>query len=82
MKNVIELPFEPHERVHPTEKRRAMIAPLIADSSDPGGLVFYPFLGSGTTAVVARALGGDYLGVEREERYLTMACKRLGCASD
>jgi site-specific DNA-methyltransferase (adenine-specific) len=57
-----------------------MIAPLIRASSDPGELVFDPFLGSGTTAVVARALGRDYLGIEREERYLAMAVRRLRAA--
>ena len=80
MKNVLTLPYEPKESEHPTEKRPAMIAPLIRASSDPGELVFDPFLGSGTTAVVARALGRDYLGIEREERYLAMAVRRLRAA--
>lgn len=80
MQNVLLLPYEPKESEHPTEKRRAMIAPLIEASSDRGDLVFDPFLGSGTTAVVARALGRDYLGIEREERYLAMARERLRAA--
>jgi site-specific DNA-methyltransferase (adenine-specific) len=80
MKNVLTLPYEPKESAHPTEKRPAMIAPLIEASSDPGDLVLDPFLGSGTTAVVARQLGRDYLGIEREDRYLAMALERLRAA--
>lgn len=80
MKNVLSLPYEPKESEHPTEKRPSMIAPLIEASSNPGDLVLDPFLGSGTTAVVARQLGRDYLGIEREESYLAMARERLRAA--
>lgn len=77
MKNVLLLPYEPKASEHPTEKRPAMLAPLIRASSDPGDLVLDPFLGSGTTAVVARRLGRAYLGIERDPRYLAMARQRL-----
>lgn len=77
MKNVLWLPYEPKETEHPTEKRPAMIAPLIRASSDPGQVVLDPFLGSGTTAVVARQLGRDYCGIERDAGYLAMARRRL-----
>jgi site-specific DNA-methyltransferase (adenine-specific) len=80
MKNVLTLPYEPKESEHPTEKRLSMIAPLIEASSNPGDLVLDPFLGSGTTAVVARQLGRDYLGIEREDQYLAMARERLRVA--
>jgi DNA modification methylase len=42
-----------------------------------GGLVLDPFMGSGTTAVVARKLGRDYLGFELNEKYVKIAEKRL-----
>jgi modification methylase len=77
MRNALLLPDEPKASRHPTEKRPAMIAPLIRASSDPGEVVLDPFLGSGTTAVVARQLGRRYVGIERESRYLAMARKRL-----
>lgn len=80
MTNVRMVPYEPRRTGHPTEKRPAMIAPLIEVCSDPGQLVLDPFLGSGTTAAVARALGRDYLGIEREPRYLAMARERLRTA--
>jgi DNA modification methylase len=54
-----------------------MLEPLIRASSNPGDLVVDPFLGSGTTAVVARQRGRAYLGIERDPRYLAMAERRL-----
>jgi DNA modification methylase len=77
MHNVLRLPYEPKASEHPTEKRPAMIEPLIRVSSDPGQLVLDPFLGSGTTAVVAKSLGRHYLGIERQAEYLEMARQRL-----
>jgi DNA modification methylase len=77
MRNVLMLPYEPKATPHPTEKRPAMLEPLIRVSSDPGQVVLDPFLGSGSTAVVAQALGRRYVGIERNRRYLAMARKRL-----
>jgi site-specific DNA-methyltransferase (adenine-specific) len=78
MKNVLALPYERKTTEHPTEKRPAMIAPLIRVSSDRGDVVLDPFLGSGTTAVVARALGRRFIGIERDPDYFRMARRRLG----
>ncbi len=54
-----------------------MLAPLIRALSNPGDLLLDPFLGSGTTAVVARQLGRAYLGIKRDPRYLAMAERRI-----
>lgn len=62
---------------HPTQKPEKLIAKLILASSKVGGFVFDPFLGSGTTCVVANKLGRSYAGVEQEEDYCQMAIKRL-----
>ena len=62
---------------HPTQKPCAVIEPLIRASSLAGDLVLDPFAGSGTTLVVARALGRRAIGIELEERYAEMAAKRL-----
>ena len=56
------------------------MAKLVLASSDPGGLVFDPFLGSGTTSVVAKKLGRRYLGVERNPQYCLWAEQRLAAA--
>lgn len=62
---------------HPTQKPEKLIAKLILASSNEGDMVFDPFVGSGTTAVVAKKLGRRYLGIERERKYVAVSLKRL-----
>lgn len=72
----------PENTDHPTQKPEKLIAKLILASCPPDGLVFDPFLGSGTTSVVAKKLGRQYLGVEMNEEYCLWAEKRLMLADD
>lgn len=65
---------------HPTQKPEKLIAKLILASSQHGDVVFDPFLGSGTTSVVAKKLGRIYCGVEHNEEYCLYAAKRLRMA--
>jgi site-specific DNA-methyltransferase (adenine-specific) len=53
------------------------MAKLVLASSNPGDMVLDPFLGSGTSAVVAKKLGRQYCGIELDERYALLAEKRL-----
>lgn len=78
----ITIPFwsMPENTDHPTQKPEKLIAKLILASSRPGDMVFDPFLGSGTTSVVAKKLGRRYLGVEIDEHYCCLAEKRLALA--
>lgn len=62
------------ERHELTER---LIAKLILASSMEGDIVFDPFLGSGTTSVVAKKLRRHYCGVEQNEEYCCWAEKRL-----
>jgi len=62
---------------HPTQKPEKLLAKIILASSNAGDMVFDPFLGSGTTAVVAKKLGRKYCGVEIDEYYCCLAEKRL-----
>ena len=62
---------------HPTQKPEKLIAKLILASCPPDGLVLDPFLGSGTTSVVAKKLGRNYIGIEMNEEYCLWAEKRL-----
>ncbi len=62
---------------HPTQKPEKLIAKLILASSHKGNLVFDPFLGSGTTSVVAEKLGRRYIGIEAEAQYCLWAEQRL-----
>ena len=78
----ITVPFwsMPENTEHPTQKPEKLLAKLILASSHPNDLVFDPFLGSGTTAVVAKKLNRHYLGIERERKYVALANKRLELA--
>lgn len=75
----ISIPFwsMPENTEHPTQKPEKLIAKLILASSKKGDLVFDPFLGSGTTSVVAKKLNRHYLGVEVDKLYACLAEKRL-----
>lgn len=80
----ISIPFwsMPENTPHPTQKPEKLIAKLILASSNEGDVVFDPFLGSGTTAVVAKKLGRRYIGIEREKEYAALAEKRLEMADE
>jgi site-specific DNA-methyltransferase (adenine-specific) len=71
----------PENTDHPTQKPEKLLAKVILASSREGDLVFDPFNGSGTTTVVAKKLGRNYLGVEIDETYCCLASKRLELAS-
>lgn len=62
---------------HPTQKSEKLIAKIILASSNPGDIIFDPFLGSGTSSVVAKKLNRHYLGIEVEEQYCLWAEQRL-----
>jgi site-specific DNA-methyltransferase (adenine-specific) len=62
---------------HPAQKSEKLVARLVLASSNPGDVVFDPFLGSGTSSVVARKLGRQYCGIELDEKYALLAEKRL-----
>ncbi len=70
----------PENTDHPTQKPEKLAAKIILASSNPGALVFDPFLGSGTTSVVAKKLGRRFVGVETDHTYCLLAEKRLALA--
>jgi len=80
----ISVPFwsMPENTDHPTQKPEKLIAKLILASSNSGDVVFDPFLGSGTTSVVAKKLKRGYIGVEMDETYCCLAEKRLALADE
>lgn len=79
----ISIPYwsMPENTDHPTQKPEKLIAKLILASCPPGGFVFDPFLGSGTTSVVAKKLGRNFCGVEINTEYCLWCQKRLRRAS-
>ena len=62
---------------HPTQKSEKLLAKIILASSNVGDLVFDPFLGSGTTSVVAKKLDRKCLGIEIDPYYCKIAEERL-----
>ena len=78
----ITIPFwsMPENTAHPTQKSEKLIAKIMLASSNPSDIVFDPFLGSGTTSVVAKKLGRKYIGIEINEQYCVWAEQRLAMA--
>lgn len=67
----------PENTEHPTQKPEKLLARIILASSNVEDLVLDPFLGSGTTSVVAKKLGRRFIGIELDQRYACFAEKRL-----
>lgn len=80
----ISIPFwsMPENTEHPTQKPEKLYAKLVLASTKLGDKIFDPFLGSGTTAVVAQKLGRSYCGVEINREYCYWTVKRLMNAID
>ncbi|MCA9980768.1 MAG: site-specific DNA-methyltransferase, partial [Anaerolineales bacterium] len=79
----ITIPFwsMPENTDHPTQKPEKLLAKLVLASSNSGEMVFDPFLGSGTTAVVAHKLNRRFVGIEQNETYCCWGLKRLQLAT-
>ena len=75
----ISIPYwsMPENTDHPTQKPEKLIAKLILASCPEGGVVFDPFLGSGTTSVVAKKLKREYCGIEINREFACLTERRL-----
>ena len=71
------IPRHNGSRIHPTQKPDSLFEELIKVHSNPGDLVVDPFLGGGTTAVAALALGRHFAGCDIDEKYVELALERL-----
>lgn len=65
------------DKAHPTQKPEALLHRVILSSTRPGEVILDPFFGSGTTGAVARRLGRRYIGLERDEKYASIARARI-----
>jgi modification methylase len=65
------------DKAHPTQKPESLLHRVLIGSTNPGDVVLDPFFGTGTTGAVAKMLGRDYIGIEREAAYRVVAEKRL-----
>ena len=68
---------EKGEKAHPTQKPESLLHRVLVGSTNPGDVVLDPFFGTGTTGAVAKMLGRDFIGIEREEAYRKVARKRI-----
>ena len=64
-------------KLHATQKPEELLTRIILSSSRRGDLVLDPFLGTGTTAVVAKRTHRRWLGIEKDPAYLAIAAKRI-----
>ena len=77
MRNMWQIPAQRHKTKHPTEKPEILLERIIAIGSKKGDRILDPFMGSGTTGVVAKALGRKFLGIESDKEYFADAQERI-----
>jgi DNA modification methylase len=74
--SVFEVPKPSRSEDHPTTKPAALVTAMLANSCPPGGLVYDPFAGSGTTLISAHGLGMRAAVVELDPRYADVILRR------
>jgi len=72
----IRIPQNSVDRVHPTQKPVSVMKAVLSFFPDASAILD-PFMGSGTTGVAAVQMGRDFIGIEREEKYFDIACRRI-----
>lgn len=77
MKNMWEINAERHKTIHPTEKPETLLERILLIGSKEGSTVLDPFMGSGTTGVVAKKLGRNFIGFELDPQYFELAKSRI-----
>ncbi|MAQ84658.1 site-specific DNA-methyltransferase [Psychromarinibacter halotolerans] len=65
------------DKAHPTQKPESLLHRVLVGTTNPGDVVLDPFFGTGTTGAVAKMLGREFIGIEREASYRAVAEKRL-----
>lgn len=82
--NDLTVPFwsMPENTDHPTQKPEKLLAKIILASTNENDLILDPFAGSGTTAVVAKKLNRNFVGIEMDEKYCILTEKRLALAEN
>jgi len=64
-------------KAHSTQKPESLLHRVIVSSTKPGDVVLDPFFGSGTTGAVAKRLGRQFIGIERDSNYVKVARTRI-----
>ena len=86
MRSIWEIPIctgkerlknEQGEKLHPTQKPEALLYRVILASTKPGDVILDPFFGTGTTGAMAKKMGRNFIGIERDTSYVKGAEARL-----
>ena len=78
MKNMWVINAEKHKTIHPTEKPEKLLERILLIASKEGDAILDPFMGSGTTGVVAKRLNRNFIGYEISKEYFDIANVRIG----
>ena len=70
------------KKAHSTQKPEALLYRIITASSNPGDVILDPFFGSGTTGAVAKKLGRNWIGIDRDKKYIKVAQKRIDAVQE
>jgi modification methylase len=65
------------DKAHPTQKPESLLHRILIATTNAGDVVLDPFFGTGTTGAVAKMLGRDFIGIEREVAYREVAAQRI-----
>jgi len=63
--------------LHPTEKPRRLMSEIVCDFTNKGQVILDPFMGVATTGVACMREGRKFIGIEKNQRYFDIACKRI-----
>ncbi len=64
-------------KAHSTQKPESLLYRVIMASTNPGDIILDPFFGSGTTGAVAKRLGRNWIGIEKDKKYINIAQRRI-----
>jgi modification methylase len=65
------------EKAHPTQKPESLLHRILVGATNPDDVVLDPFFGTGTTGAVAKMLGREFIGIEKEQSYIEVAENRI-----
>jgi len=77
MRNMWQINAQRHKTKHPTEKPETLLERIIRIGSKKDAVILDPFMGSGTTGVVAKKLGRKFIGIELDKEYFENAKIRI-----
>lgn len=77
MRNLWIINSQRHKTIHPTEKPEQLLERIVLIGSKEGDLILDPFMGSGTTGVIAKRYRRNFIGIEIDDKYYKIAKNRI-----